>query len=70
MAILNERKSYAVFWRHKFYGEWLRSCEWAETPDAARQELNRIKKNSRCAGAKVVERTESFQTMEEWENEK
>ena len=67
---MNERKSYAVFWKHKYYGEWLRSCEWAENPDAAQRELNRVKKNSRCAGAKVVERTETFKTLEEWKNDR
>ena len=68
---MKERKSYAVFWQHAFYpGEWLRSCEWSDTMNQAYRELGRIKKNERCAGAKVVERTETFKELEVWKNDR
>lgn len=60
---MEEKKTYAVFWMHKFYNEWTRYGVWLDEIESAEKILEKVAQNPRCAMVKIVERTESFKDV-------
>ncbi len=66
--------SYGVFWRGKANAyepdpEWRSFFGWTSAQKIAEKMLERVIQNPRCAEAKIVKRTELFESEYEWQRE-
>lgn len=67
---MNDRITYGVYWRTKFEpNEWRLYIGWFDCYWDAVEEAKNALKNPRSLEVRVVERTETFESLDTWRNE-
>jgi hypothetical protein len=64
---MEDKTTYAVYWRSKNNKEWTSFTPWLESYSDAYEVMSILIENPACLEAAVVERTETFDFVTNWE---